>query len=642
MSMRGRIAWKVGGGVIAIVALLVVVAGYGSSLLSDHYSLASARSALRFNSDSIRKGIRKLMMTRNNVAVQELIGDMSRENPGYGDIRLLAHPSGLVVASRSGRRGWVRSLKDRSCAPCHRLKDPARAGSRVLDEVVSPPGGGRRLAVVAPIANEPGCRTAACHVHAAAGSILGVLQFDYSLRGVDALIASSQTFMVLVGVAALVLGVATLGFLFRRLLEQPVASLIAGTRRIGGGDLGFRFEAARKDEIGQLEESFNAMTARVQAQQAELRDAKEYLEGIIEGSSDIIITTDADGRIQTFNRGAEQILGYPRSEVAGRALSVLFADPAERDRVMERLGLSGEARPLETRLRASNGEVRDVLLTLTPLRDPTGTAIGAIGIGKDIGQETRLRNRMAYLEKFAAIGQALTGIQHAVKNMLGPLKCGAFLIQQGLTGDRRQAIEEGQELVEKGITRISDLSLNMLNYAKEWKPEFADVDLPGLLAALHAEMRPVASDRGVAFRAQLGERLPSCRCDPRMVHMAVLDLVSNAIDACLEKQYGEGESSEIILSLSLREAERVCAIEVRDNGCGMSEETRWKIFTPLFSTKREKGTGMGLALTSKVIGLHGGTIQVESELDRGSTFRILLPVGGPGERASALAPPGGA
>jgi len=558
-------------------------------------------------------------------------------------------------------------------------------------------------------------------------------------------------------ITPVLLGVVALWFTFGLLLERPIRELIEGTQRIGAHQLDFRFEQKRRDEIGLLEESFNAMAATIQTSQEELRGAKEYLEGIFENSADLIITVDPEGMVETFNRGAEEALGYGREEVVGKPIEALFADPRERDVAIAQLkdtdhvknyqtqflakdgqirnvlltlsrlrdrdgnpigtfGISkditqekklqdelrdakeylegiiehsadiiitvnskglietfnrggeealgyareevigrrieslyidrerhavaelvkdtGDVKNYEIHLLAKDGGVRNVLLTLSRFRDRQGNPIGTIGISKDITQERMLQRELAQSQKFAAIGQAVTGIQHAIKNMLNALKGGAYLVRNGMAKDNRQRVEEGWAMVEEGIQRINSLSLNMLNFAREWKPELERVDLNDLVASVVELNRQAAADRGVTLRHEVSQGLPPVLCDPTLIHMATTDIVVNAIDACTGKHYRGRESPEIVLGDSPEDGSPgdggdFRAIEIRDNGCGMTEATRKNIFTPFFSTKKMLGTGLGLALTARIIRVHGGEIFVESEPDRGTTFRVHIPQDGP-------------
>ena len=125
----------------------------------------------------------------------------------------------------------------------------------------------------------------------------------------------------------LLLGIVALWFMFGLLLERPFRELIEGTKRIADHQFDFRFDGKRGDEIGVLEDSFNSMTATIQASQDELRDAKEYLEGMVENSADIIVAVNREGLIETFNRGGEEALGYRREELIGKHIESLYVEP---------------------------------------------------------------------------------------------------------------------------------------------------------------------------------------------------------------------------------------------------------------------------------------------------------------------------
>ncbi|MCK5407901.1 MAG: ATP-binding protein, partial [Candidatus Krumholzibacteria bacterium] len=122
------------------------------------------------------------------------------------------------------------------------------------------------------------------------------------------------------------------------------------------------------------------------------------------------------------------------------------------------------------------------------------------------------------------------------------------------------------------------------------------------------------------------ESMPVVSCDPRLIHMGLMDLVSNAFDACILKEYDQHEQPEIVIRVNHSAEDEKAIIEVRDNGIGMAPEVGAYVFTPFFSTKKKAGTGLGLALTSRIIDLHEGKIVVESEPDKGTVFRITLPL----------------
>jgi PAS domain S-box-containing protein len=626
MPGRNSIVRKLTLTVIAIVTLVIAATGLVTNAISHQYALESAREVLKFNSESILSGIHRLMLSHNNEAVSELIQDMSEGSTVYQEIRLLSHYSGEVVVSRLQEPGTIMSEADDSCAVCHDPSGPPRTPDDALDEVMGTPEGDRFLRVLTPIANEISCSEAACHVHREAGPTLGFLEAEYSLSRIDALLFGINTSFVMAAVTAILLGSIAFWITFEQSLNKPIRYMISGIRAIAGGDFSFRFRTDRKDEFGQVEESFDDMAARIEAHRTELRDAREYLEGIFENSADFIITVSPEGLIDTVNRGAEQGLGYQREELVGRPIDILFADPRERDTAIAKLVDQTSVTNYEARFLTKNKEIRHVFLTLSRLRDRQGNAIGTIGISKDITNERDLKNLLLQAEAAAAIGQAVTAIQHGIKNMLNTLTGGAYLVRHGVMKENKERVEEGIAMIDDGIATIGDLSVNMLKYAKTWTLEPEVVDFAQMVADVCKAIEQSAIEKQIAIQCQIADHLPRISCDVRLTHMALMDIATNAVDACHWKSYRDGETARIDFEVYLEADGAAIVVEARDNGIGMTEEIKANIFTPFFSTKEKFGTGLGLALTARIVKLHGGEIDVESEPERGSVFRITLPI----------------
>jgi signal transduction histidine kinase len=265
---------------------------------------------------------------------------------------------------------------------------------------------------------------------------------------------------------------------------------------------------------------------------------------------------------------------------------------------------------------------------LSRLRDRDGNAIGTIGISKDITTEKKLKDLLAQAQTAASIGQAATAIQHAIKNMLNTLTGGSYLVRHGTAKKDQERIEEGIAMIDEGISTIGGLSLNLLKYAKKWTLEVEAIELTLLIEDVCKAVKQTARDEGVRIRRNIPGQLPLVSCDSQLLRMALMDLATNALDACFLKCYKDTETPEVLFSAYLEKGGNLVVVEVEDNGAGMDEATKANVFAPFFTTKGESGTGLGLALTSRIVKLHGGEIEVESELGEGSRFRMTLPVTG--------------
>ena len=629
MRRRNSLIWKLSVVVLAIVSLVILAGGWLGSILSKQYALNAARNVMQFNSLSIKNGIEELMMSRNCIGARTFIGEMSQQASAFEDVSLIAHPSGRISVSYRKPAGTFLEQDNRTCLHCHRQGGPPALNGNGNSELMMSGYGDRILQVVTPILNRSDCSSADCHIHAEAGPVLGILQTDYSLSNFNHLMTQMNIYLALAAAVAIGLTILALLLMFRALLARPLRSLVAGVGSLAAGDLGFRFpvkDEREQDEFGLVEGSFNDMAAQLEKQQREIRRGLEYLEAIVENTADLVITVNTDGFIQTFNRGAEQALGYDRNDVIGKRVEMLFANPEEREKAIAKLQGQDNVTNWKTHFKTRNGQVRHILLTLSYLRDRRGNLIGTLGISKDITRVMELQEKLIRTEQEAAIGRAVTGIQHAIKNMLNTLRGGLYVVRVGLKKNQENRITEGSEMIEEGLNRISDLSHSMLRYAREWKIDPEPVDLSDMALKIAQSVGQNAKERGVMIQTEIAESMPDVPCDPRLIHMCLMDIVSNAVDACEMKDYDWEEQPTIVMRVYTAVVGRKAVIEIEDNGIGMSKEVAESVFTPFFSTKKKWGTGLGLALTERIIDLHEGKIIVESEPDKGATFRITLPL----------------
>jgi len=200
------------------------------------------------------------------------------------------------------------------------------------------------------------------------------------------------------------------------------------------------------------------------------------------------------------------------------------------------------------------------------------------------------------------------------------MKLGAFMIDEGFEKDKSESLRKGWNLVRKNIERINKMTKEMLSLASTSPPAFELCSLNDIAEEVCEQMRAGAEERGIRLISELDPALPPMTVDSEGILTCLTNLVTNAIEAFPEDSIG----GQIILSSRDDPATGVC-LQVKDTGGGMSKELREQIFESLVSTKGARGTGLGLALTHKIVREHGGTIQVESELNKGSCFTIILP-----------------
>lgn len=238
--------------------------------------------------------------------------------------------------------------------------------------------------------------------------------------------------------------------------------------------------------------------------------------------------------------------------------------------------------------------------------------------------EQKTRDLLA-AERLAAVGQTVAGLSHAIKNLASGLEGSIFLLGKGLELDRRAYLEQGWEMLQANVEKIKNLSLEMLRYARPeaLKPAPCDPALPARQVAELLALKAKAA--GVELCLAPAPDLPLANIDADALHRALMNLVGNALDACQTAGFGpDAPGGRVDLSVSSLPGGGV-RYSVSDNGCGLDEEAKARLFTAFFSTKGEGGSGLGLMTTKKIVEEHGGSIAVTSEINAGTTFSIVIP-----------------
>jgi len=380
----------------------------------------------------------------------------------------------------------------------------------------------------------------------------------------------------------------------------------------------------------QLRDYMENLELKVQEATAEIQRISDFQANLIDNSLDGIVAGDEGRKVVIFNDSAQRLTGFREEEVVGR---ITLEDLYEKEIIDDWLGRlkQEEDHPgdesnthLDTTIRSRTGERIPIRLTHTILRQK-GQKVGCVTFFQDLREIRRLEKRLVQSERLAAIGQTSATIAHAIKNIVGGLKGGMFVVNKGFELSNQDYLQNGWDMVQRNVGKISSLAMDLLTYAKERKPEYRLAEANEVAAEVVELLRTRAEEFKVNLTLEATEGLEPVSMDVSGIHQCLVNLINNAIDACWPEICGH-EQGQVTVRTRRHPDWAVC-FEVEDNGCGIDENIKERIFTNFFSTKGADGTGLGLMNVQKITREHQGSMEIDSEPGRGSVFRLLLPSG---------------
>jgi PAS domain S-box-containing protein len=359
------------------------------------------------------------------------------------------------------------------------------------------------------------------------------------------------------------------------------------------------------------------ISGRKRAEQA-LQKERDFIDAVLETAGALVVVLDRDGRILRFNRACEQTTGYSSEEVMGRHVWDLFMIPDEVagvKGVFERLR-GGEPRSdYENYWKGKDGFLRRISWSNTVLMDSSGKVDYVVASGIDITDFKHMQEQLRKTERIAELGTLASGMAHEIGTPMNVILGRAeYLLQR--TAD--EGMKKGLATIVAQIERITKVMNQLLVFARRKPPDRQVVDL-GEIVEDSLEMFQERMTHGrITVEKTIEANMPSIHADRDQLVQVLINLVTNSLHAM-------PEGGRLRLSLD-REKGHV-RLGVSDTGHGMPEEIRSKIFEPFFTTKDfGKGTGLGLTVVKGIIEEHGGTIEVESAVDKGTTFWVRLPL----------------
>ncbi|MFH1218987.1 MAG: ATP-binding protein [Candidatus Eisenbacteria bacterium] len=259
-------------------------------------------------------------------------------------------------------------------------------------------------------------------------------------------------------------------------------------------------------------------------------------------------------------------------------------------------------------LQAASPFTEDDLRLLTGLAGQVAIAI----------ENARLYGQIEQSKRLAAIGETVAGAAHCVKNVLNGIEGGLFIARKGLDAGSGEKAEKGWGMLERNSAFLKTMVLDMLDYSKEQVIELAETDLSSLLGEVVALVEGKAAEGGVSIAVDVDPELDRAVLDSKRIKRALVNIAGNAVEAT-------SPTGSVRLSAS-PSGEGLFTISVSDTGSGIPEDAVQKIFEPFYSTKGSKGTGLGLPVARKIVEEHGGLLECDSVVGRGTTFRMTLPL----------------
>lgn len=452
--------------------------------------------------------------------------------------------------------------------------------------------------------------------------MVGVAQIGYSLRSVEISAAKARKQIIVVTIGGIIAGI-FFTILFTKQLVRPIIKLKDAANEIANGFFNTEIEVTSRDEIGELASTFNQMTTNLRTSRDHLVKVKDYTENIIKSINDALIVVDSDGVIETVNQAVLDLLGYTEKELTALPLDKIFAGGAPfKGEEFEKLIEKGELRNYETRYTAKDGREIPILFSAAIIKDKRGRVMYIVSMAKDITERKKMEENLLRAQKLESISILAGGIAHDFNNILtgilGNISLTKIYIKPG------DKVLNTLDEAENACLQARNLTQQLLTFSKGGIPVKKTAFITELLKD---SARFALTGSNVQCEFSILNDIWPVEIDTGQMSQVINNLIINAKQAMPKGGTIKVRAENVIIDtgqgLPLKEGKYI-KISVKDEGSGIPKEYLKKIFDPYFSTK-EKGSGLGLAVTYSIIEKHGGYITAESELGIGTAFFIYLP-----------------
>jgi PAS domain S-box-containing protein len=379
--------------------------------------------------------------------------------------------------------------------------------------------------------------------------------------------------------------------------------------------------SSREENAKSIEKRYEVLANRTKA----LEKVYQFHKGIIQSISNGLITIDFSGVITFINTAALKLLDYEYKELVGKYIRDLFVDELEAESVLSEL--LGKKRMFESRETSLMGRKQNPIpigFTTTLLQAKEPSYEGVIISFRDLTNLHHFRVQMERIDRLSTLGEVSAGIAHEIRNPLAGIKASAQVLEESFSpGDHRSELVTR---IVKEIDRSNELLKKFFNFAKPGKPKQDFVSLDALIEGIYLLLSSKMRKKEIKFSKNYESDIPDVYVDENQIEQVLINLLLNSLEAMKK-----GGSITVNLKTTGHSdfntpstGEKMVVLDLIDTGCGIENENLEKIFNPFFTTKSD-GVGLGLSISSRLIEENGGKITVESEVEKGTHFSILLP-----------------
>lgn len=507
---------------------------------------------------------------------------------------------------------------------------------------------------------------------------------------------------VITMVGICIVGVIFVSLFVSRGIINPILMLVKGMKKVAGGDLDFRVKTRLKDELGELTGSFNQMTCDIKDSREKLlrlkgalEERKEYLESVLRFANELMFTLDAQGNF-TFVNPKITDWGYDEEDLISTPLTSIFVDNKLKsdDRIIH----SDFPRRFEVEILDKQKNIRNVLLSTSPIKNKESELISILGIASDITELRKLEQKLVQSDRLASIGQLIAGIAHEINNPIGVIylySTESLRIFERITSAFKNissiSISEYTQHLDKIVTnldnkpdtklekeylkkelihvvddlkkyhnglgetytiidknrsflreylegsaresiRCKELISGLLDFSRQKEPKMELSNVNNLIDNVLNIVEKQYRKEKIDVIRKPGPNIPDSLMDSHQIEQVIINITNNAVFAMQEAagdlpQRGVYRKGALTMGTRFHADKELVEIFISDTGMGINKYNLGKIFDPFFTARKDgKGTGLGLSISYGIVKMHEGNIEVESEVGKGTTFRILLPV----------------